>query len=100
MLLQCQAPADQVFVRKYKFHKNATLFLTIPAENRIQFLWNKYFIYDTVKKNITEVAQFSFARACGARLEAQYIILFRWKVLQCKHSRAREVGVNLSFVIV
>ena len=74
--LQCRAPANQVFVLTYKFHKNVTLFLAIPAENRIQLLWNKYFIYDTVKKNITEVAQFFFARACRARLEALYIILF------------------------
>ena len=73
---QCRAPANQVFVQKYKFHKNVTLFLTIPAESRIQLLGNKYFIYDTVKKSITEVAQFFFARACDARLEAQYILIF------------------------
>ena len=74
--LQCRASANQVFVRQWKFHENVTLFLVNPAENRIQLLWNKYFIFDTVKKNIIEVAQFFIARACCARLEALYIILF------------------------
>ena len=46
-----------------------------PAENRIKLLWNKYLTYDTVKNNNTKVAQFVFARAFGARIEAQYIVL-------------------------